>query len=556
MTDLQFRLLAVTLLLIATSGFAAKKKATPPSTTLFPAGAQVGTTSTLTLSSKIEGTGKGFAIDCPGVVLLPQTGNQVQCIVAPDAPLGLHLVHVFTDAGASEPRWFSIGTLPEMQEKEPNDSLSTPQRIEKLPICINGQLEKRGTADLFNFSITKGQTLFAHVEAYELGSLVDPELELRDDQGTLIASAHDARNLDPMLLYTAPRTANYTLQLAGFAHPPAADVSFVGAAGIIYRLQLTAGPTTLRVFPAAVSRKAKTKLQLLGTNLPKPIEQEFDGSTLPAAPSVQRITVPNAFTAQEVVVTDEASVTEIEPNNDAEHAMQLKLPACVGGRIAKDDAADAFAFDAKKGTSYAIHVYCQSIGLPLEAHVMVQDATGKELAASNDSLEHQDAELNFKAPADGKFIVKVSDLYGKGGDAAEYVLSLKPTLEDFALTITSKPTLMIEPGKTVEIKAKIKRIAGYAGELVLRAQNLPPGVTCADIEAPKKDGAEVTLKLEAATNALPANQPIQCALWTKAAKDKPLISHTGTVDLRGDNRRSTSMLDATDRLWLTVLPAP
>ena len=101
-------MVSVLAMLLAGSSFAAKK-ATPPSITLFPAGAQRGTTSTITLSGKVEGDGVGMAIDCPGVLLTMLPKNQVQVTVAPDAPLGLHLVHVFNESGASDPRWFSIG---------------------------------------------------------------------------------------------------------------------------------------------------------------------------------------------------------------------------------------------------------------------------------------------------------------------------------------------------------------------------------------------------------------------------------------------------------------
>ncbi len=531
--------------------YAAKKKATPPNTTLFPAGAQAGTTSTLTLSSKMEGT-PGFAIDCPGVFFIPQEKGKVQCIVAPDAPHGLHLVSVFTDAGVSDPRWFSIGTLPEITEKEPNHSLRETMAIDKLPVCINGRLDKRGAADLFSFALSKGQTLCARVEAYALGSLADPELELRDDQGTLVASAHDARNLDPVLLYTAPRAATYAIQIAGYSHPPAADVNFVGGDSIIYRLQLTNTATTLRAFPAAVSRKQKTRLELRGTNMPKAAFHEYDASTLRPEPAIQRIALPNALTAMEVIVADVPILTEAEPNNDREHATKLGAPACIAGRIESGEDADCFAFDAKKGSAWSVRVHSRSLGLPLNAHAAVLDASGKELATSNDSTEFEDAQISFKAPADGNYMIKVTDLFAKGGADAEYVLRVLPAMEDFDLAITSKPVLSIEAGKTLEIKAKVKRLAGYSGELVARAQNLPAGVMCADVDAPKKDGAEITLKLEAAANAPPGSQPVQIALWTKPEKDKPLRTKTGSIDLRGDNRRGTSMLDSTGQLWLTV----
>lgn len=532
----------------------AAKKATPPSITLFPAGAQRGTTSTITLSGKVEGDGIGMAIDCPGVLLTMLPKNQVQVTIAPDAPLGLHLVHVFNESGASDPRWFSIGDLPEIQEKEPNDALTAAMPIDKLPVCINGQLEKRGTADLFSIKLDAGQTLTAVVEGYALGSLVDPILELRDEHNSIVDTEHDGRNLDPVMSYKATKAGRYLLQLAGFAHPPAADVNFVGGSGITYRLHLTASAAALRVFPAAVSRTSKTKLDVLGSSIgDKDTTLDFDGNRLVGP--IALIKTTNAFLPIPVAVTDTTVQRETDSNHDFATAMPLAIPSCVGGRIAKPGEGDFYAFDAKKGSYTNVRLLAKALGLHLDAALAIIDKDGKELATNDDAAEGEDPLLSWKAPADGRYAVRITDLFGKGGDDAEYVLQLGPGEETFGAAITSKPTLAIEAGKTAEIKAKLKRVNGYAGELIARVSGLPASVSCADIEAPKKNGEEFTLKLQAATDAVAFNGPISVVLWTKESKDKPLLSHTATLDLRGENRRGSSTLDVTERLWLTVVPA-
>ena len=194
--------------------------------------------------------------------------------------------------------------------------------------------------------------------------------------------------------------------------------------------------------------------------------------------------------------------------------------------------------------------------MPLDALLTIIDPTGKEAARNDDVAEGEDPLISFKASVDGRHIIQVADLFGKGGDAAEYVVLLGPGEEGFSAVITSKPTLLLEAGKTAEIKAKIKRINGYGGDLVARIQGLPPGAACAEVEVPKKNGDEFTLKLQASQNTALSNNPISVAIWTKEAKDKPLLSRTATLDLRGENRRGTSLLDVTDRIWLTVTPAP
>jgi len=529
----------------------AQAKTKPPvaGTTFFPAGAQRGMTSIITLSTKIPPDYRQVSIDCPGVQLVPGTKDMVQVAITPDAPLGLHLIHVFNAEGASEPRWFSIGTLPEIEEKEPNDTLGSEQLIETLPVCVNGKLDKRGDVDLFAFQLNAGETLVAAVEAYALGSLVDAFLQLRDDQNTVLATAHDGRNLDPVLTFKAPKTGRYSLELAGFAHPPVADVGFTGGAAVIYRLNLCNGPTTLRVFPAAVSRTSKNHLDMLGTgNVPI----DFDGSRLPAEPLVQMITPPNALAPIHVAVTDTPVLREVEPNNDLANAMPVAVPSCVAGRIDKAGDVDRFVFQAKKGSYYNVRVLSKALGLPLDALLMICDSSDKELARNDDASEGDDPLLSWKAPADGVFQIKITDLFNRGGEAAEYVLMLGPGEESFAATIASKSVLSVEAGKTVEIKGTLKRVNGFGADLVASLHGLPPGVTAQEIAAPAKAG-EFTLTLKAAANAPSSNGPVQVVLATKGDK-APLISRTATLDLRGEIRRGTSTLDQADYVWLTVVP--
>lgn len=533
------------------TALAAKKKAPVAGTTLFPVGAQRGMTSILTLTSKLDPYDRQLSIDCPGVQLVPGEKDLVQIAISPLAPLGPHLIHVYNTEGASEPRWFSIGTLPEIREKEPNDKLGSEQMIDTLPVCVNGQLDKRGDADLYAFFLKEGQTLTAALEAYSLGSAVDAFLQLRDDQNTVLATAHDGRNLDPVLTFKAAKAGRYSLELAGFTHPPAADVNFTGGTAIAYRLHLTADPTTLRVFPAAVSRTAKNSLDLEGTATGT---VNFDGSHLQAEPLVQCITPPNALFPIQVAVTDGPVLREVEPDNSLAQAMPVAVPSCIAGRIDKAGDVDRFQFQAKKGGHVIFHLLAKKLGLPLDALLVVCDTTDKELARNDDASEGDDPFLDWKAPADGVFQVKVTDLFNRGGEAAEYVLMVGTQEPGFTAAITSKPPLSLEAGKTLDLTGTVKRLNGLTGDLIAEVHGLPPGVSAEPVTLAEKKG-DVTLKLRAAANASLSNGPIQLVLFTKGDDKNPPISHTATLDLRGDIRRGTSLLDQTDSIWLTVLPA-
>ena len=267
---------------------AALHAAVPSLTHLFPAGGKQGSAFPVALGGKISGDRAGIWVSGHGVSLsAPDAKGNATVVIAPDATTGLRLVRAFNAEGASAVRWFSVGVLPEMTEAEPNDELRGGQKIDKLPVCVNGLLEKSGDIDGFVFQVEAGRTIVAAVEAYALGSPIDPVLNLFDERGVRVTTAHDGRNLDSFLVWKAAQAGKYTLQISGFAHPPVADVRFAGGATDVYRLCITTEPTVTQLFPAAVPLGIKGAVELRGHNLEK-IEPgyEVDGTKLTVGDAV------------------------------------------------------------------------------------------------------------------------------------------------------------------------------------------------------------------------------------------------------------------------------
>jgi hypothetical protein len=150
---------------------------------LFPAGGQVGSSFILSASGRVESDTRLWT-DAPGVYLVPNgKKGEWQATLSAESRPGLYLIHAANADGASEPRWFSVGTFPELAEAEPNDEVGKGQSIDKLPICVNARLDKSGDVDGYRVKLTEGQTLVARVEAYSIGSGVDIVAHLLDEQG-------------------------------------------------------------------------------------------------------------------------------------------------------------------------------------------------------------------------------------------------------------------------------------------------------------------------------------------------------------------------------------
>lgn len=116
------------------------------------------------------------------------------------------------------------------------------------------------------------------------------------------------------------------------------------------------------------------------------------------------------------VVSDWPEVLENEPNDEAGQAQRLTPPVVVNGRIDKPTDVDHYVFTAKKGQRVFINCWAWRVDSQLDGTLMLYDAKGKELAYSGDYYG-KDPFLDFTAPEDGDYVIKIWDfVYGGGGD--------------------------------------------------------------------------------------------------------------------------------------------
>src|SRR6185369_1290791 len=196
----------------------------------YPVALQAGTTNTIAAIGKFDPWPPKVWVDSAAISFKAETNiGKFSVEVATSALTGPHLIRVFNEQGASTLRFFIVTREPQGSEQEPNDDFTKPQVIERLPISLNGRLDKSGDVDSFAVTLETGQTLIASLEAYVLGSPVDAVLRLVDSHGLQMALNHDdGRTLDPFLAWTAKAAGAYILQVFGFAYPANSDVKFTG----------------------------------------------------------------------------------------------------------------------------------------------------------------------------------------------------------------------------------------------------------------------------------------------------------------------------------------
>jgi hypothetical protein len=168
---------------------------------------------------------------------------------------GLHPLSVRKEELVSNRVPFAVDTLPELLEREPNNSAENSQLV-ALPIIINGRMDQPGDWDVFQIHGRAGEEIVAEVHARRLGSSLDSVLKLTDASGKQIAfnddhedksSGLNTHHADSYLRATLPADGTYALHLG--------DVQNKGGAEHAYRLRISPPRPDfeLRVVPSSVN---------------------------------------------------------------------------------------------------------------------------------------------------------------------------------------------------------------------------------------------------------------------------------------------------------------
>ncbi|MEZ5384909.1 MAG: c-type cytochrome domain-containing protein [Prosthecobacter sp.] len=93
---------------------------------------------------------------------------------------------------------------------------------------------------------------------------------------------------------------------------------------------------------------------------------------------------------------------------------------------------------------------------------------------SGDRKIGSDSRLTFAAPADGRYIVKVTDTRGWSGERFVYALSIRQPKPDFSVKLAGmNPTVM--PGAAVGFSFRAERVDGFDDPIQIEVSGLPAG---------------------------------------------------------------------------------
>jgi hypothetical protein len=156
------------------------------------------------------------------------------------------------------------------------------------------------------------------------------------------------------------------------------------------------------------------------------------------------------------------------------------VPSMLCGSIEEPEQVDRFRFEAKAQQRFTFEVFARRLGSNLDAKLRILNGDGNPLSEADDSTFERvlssDASLeNWTSPADGIYTVEVRDLHGRGGKDFPYALHVTQAKPYFLLEADTDKTPLAVGGASV-IYVRAQRRNGFAGEIKLAVEGLPPGV--------------------------------------------------------------------------------
>lgn len=463
---------------------------------IYPAGGQQGTDVTVTFFGNNGGLdgAKTILIDGPPGITVSDVKNTnvstatAKFTIAADAAPGRRMVRVVSErSGITNMAHFVVGQLAETLEKEPNNELTSPQKV-IIPQVVNGRVDPATDVDCYRFTAKQGQRVVAAVLAHAIdvhgqgstSGIADANLEILDERGRVLAEAGDTLGLDPLVEFVAPSDGEYVARVG--------LVEYQGFPQAVYRLALGDIPFATAVFPPGGQRGATTDVQFFGPNVPSnmklavPLAAEdwrpltYLGSPL-ASPSGHDLPF---------VLGDRPESVEAEPNDERAAATPLAPGSTVNGRFETSDDVDWYRLPAKAKDVVQLETFGHRfLRSPVDTLVRVYDPAGKIIAENDDDpaqsgyesihdYQTTDSKLKFTPEQSGDHWLEVRQQGEVFGPRAVYRLIAGPMEPDIELIHFPDGVPIWGPGSTAAFLVKLERTRVFS-DVELSVEGLPEG---------------------------------------------------------------------------------
>ncbi len=338
-------------------------------------------------------------------------------------PAGVYQLTLKNAAGQSAPLKFTVDLFAAAQEKEPNNSPGSGQKV-TLPATLVGALGQTGDLDYFRFDARAGQQIGVQALTAVVGSKVDPYLRLTDSSGRILAESSNG-----VLGFTCTAAGTYVLGIR--------DREYRGGPGMHYRLHVGEVPVVTAVFPLGLQRGTETDVLVEGVHLgpTNRVRVKAPADSAPGTRIPLPLTTPLGapLNAPSVIVGEFPEVVASGVSDDPgektgaltrpARPLLLAKPGTGNGRIAEPGATDTWRFRAQKGQRLILEVNARRLGSALDSYLEILDLKGRPVPrATLRSLartyvtfrDHDSAGPNIRIEAWGE--LAVNDYIFVGGE--------------------------------------------------------------------------------------------------------------------------------------------
>jgi hypothetical protein len=438
--------------------------------------------------------------------------------------------------GASGTAVFFVGDGPEVIESRRQ---AEPQPLAKLPVTVNGRLSKIAEVDRYTVTAAADGCLTVDLYARRLGANFNGTLKIRDAGGKLLADLIDTEGFDCAATVTVRKGQTYTIELA--------DLDHRGHRSYVYRLEVVAGPRVVACLPSGGRPGTTVPVTFVGYGLKSGVAQletlvsnvVFPKDEAGTGWYQHRLKTPHGQ-APPVPLRLADFAELVEP---AAGAVRVLAPgAAITGTLSTPGEIDEYSFLAKAGQMVRFEAISAEIGTWLDPVLRIIDKDDKQVATNDDFGGTLDARLDFKAPADGTYRVRLHNGTGIDG-SIDSVYRLTARLQQPGFTLSLPQTFAAPVGGKAPLTLSCVRVGGFAEEITLKLAGLPEGVTVpAEIKIPKGKNS-VKVNVEVAKTA--GTDVAFVTLTGTAMINKQPVTVTARSSFGGDlvPRRATARFD-------------
>lgn len=174
-------------------------------------------------------------------------------------------------------------------------------------------------------------------------------------------------------------------------------------------------------------------------------------------------------------------VAEVEPNDTPDKAQRVPLNCAIDGN-SDGNGDDFFRFPARKGQRVTIDCQAFRLDSTLRAALVLSAADGRELAQSRPYYDLTDPLLDFVAPADGDYLVRLHDTTYSGGLPYRLVIGNRPQIERVF-------PAAVRPGEAAELTVLGRNLPGGRAAPGQVVQDLPLEQLTVHFGAPRDPAA-------------------------------------------------------------------